>query len=379
MLTAKTLRRAFSVVVVANCDDERPHLRKLLSLYGEVASRAEFVGWDRLKAFRRVSRKGDVDYVYIQRGWGYSNARLALGIPLWVFRATVACLRRRPDLIHAIDLDSALPAAIASLFSGVPFIYDIRDNYDLRYRYPPACKWLVRKVDGWVRGRSAGIIVVDEGRLDEGLRSLRDKVQILYNCPPDVPILRSAEARPFTVYASGYLSSERGIGLLLDAADALPHIRVLLAGRFHDPSLERRALGHPRVDCRGWLPQRHALELCSEADAVFSFYDPSLEINRSAASNKWFDAMMAALPVITNSEVRRAAWVIQEDIGYVCPYDKDSLVCLLRRVVDDPCASVKGTNGRHLYETSYNWSAMEARLLTLIAKTLSNLKAGLPR
>lgn len=357
------------VTILANCDIERPHVRKLIKSYQALGVNVSLAGWDRLAQMPAMSRQDGISIDYIQRGWGYANKWLALGIPLWLLRATWHLVRRRPELVHAIDMDDALPAAIASIVTGRPFIYDIRDNFALRYNWPPGVAPVIRAVDAWVKRRASGIIIVDDTRFDSALDRLREKVRILYNTPDDVPPPSGAQSeRPFTVYASGYLSSGRGIGMLLDAVESLPEARVILAGRFHDPALEARAMAHPQVSYRGWLPQEDSLRLCYQADAVFSFYDPSVPINRVAASNKWFDAMMTGRPIVANSEVAKAGWIEEKGIGFVCAYDAAALADLLKRLAVDPSLPEVGLRGRRLYEAEYNWPAMQRRLEELVRR-----------
>ena len=159
---------------------------------------------------------------------------------------------------------------------------------------------------------------------------------IVRNCAPEVAIVRRPDPSFFTVYASGNLRHDRGIGLLLDAAAEVDGCRVIAAGKCRDPELLTRLQTTPWVDYRGVLTPTEALELCGEADVVFTFYAPGPEINRKAVSNKWSDAMMAARPILVNLEVEKSAWVQEQGIGDVCRYDRDDLVRALRRLAGEP-------------------------------------------
>ena len=366
------------LVVAAHEGRESVHIDKLLPSLKAMGLQISYVGWDRRSKLPACSFDNGIEYQMIFRGWGYANHSLMLGVPLWMLRLWGYLLfSKRPDLIMAIDFDTGLPTAIASLITGVPFIYNIRDNFAMRAAVPWPFRPLVAALDWWVVRRATRIIVPDEIRITATDERVRNKFVVIRNCAADVkPVETSIEDRPFTVYAMGYLRESRGIGLLLEVAQRLPKARVLLAGNVPEPSLSDRIKGIPNVDFRGYLSIEEALKLCFESDVIFTFYAPDSEINRRAISNKWSDAMMASKPILVNSEVLKSAWIRQEDIGYICPYgDVDQLIQVLEHIRLNPEeARRKGKNGRRLYEAGYSWPPMEQRL----QKMLEEVVQGLP-
>jgi glycosyltransferase involved in cell wall biosynthesis len=215
-----------------------------------------------------------------------------------------------------------------------------------------------------VMASADAVIFPDESRIPAD--SLANCV-VVRNCAPEVEITRTRDAAKLTVYAAGNLREDRGVGLLVDAAAEVENCRVLAAGKCRDGRLAARLASSSHVDYRGVLSPTEALELCGEADVVLTFYAPGLEINRRAVSNKWSDAMMAARPILINSEVEKSSWVKEEGIGYSCPYDKVELVRILRHIAsnrDD--AAARGARGRKLWEAGYRWDVMEERVVALI-------------
>jgi glycosyltransferase involved in cell wall biosynthesis len=288
-----------------------------------------------------------------------------VGLPLWTCRLFRFLLSQRPELVVAIDFDAAMAAALAQMITQVPFIYDIRDNYDMRWTLPGALRPIIRGLDRWVIRRAARVLVPDQNRIVIPDEEVRRKFSIIANCAPEIgPVVDDSQDRPFTVYASGYLVGARGVGLLLEAASRIPDMRVLMAGKLLDSDLEEQVRQTPNADFRGWLAPEEALRLNFEADVVFTFYDPAYEINRRAASNKWSDAMMASRPILVNGEVLSSAWIQQQDAGYLCPYgDVDQLVHVIEHIRAYPGeARRKGENGRRVFDAGYSWAAMERRL-----------------
>lgn len=359
--------------LVAACTEDRPHLQKLFRSFAGENYAVDFLGWDRLRERPQRRVADGTTFRYIQRGWGYTNRGLLLGLPLWGIRLLVHLLRVRQGLIYALDLDSACPAALASLVTRRPLVYDIRDNYALRHNWPGPVKALIEKADAWTMSRAAAIVVVDENRVVGAVEQFRDKVLILYNCPEEVePPSAAAAPRPFTILASGHLRSGRGITFLLDAIERVPGARILMAGRIIEPELLKRVTAHPQVEYRGWVSQEEAWRMCFEADAVYAFYAPDSEMGRRAASNKWFDAMMAAKPILANTELEKAPWIQTEDIGYLCPYgDADALAQMLKHIAGHPDeAHEKGQRARKLFDDQFNWPAMKRKLFSRIDQIL---------
>lgn len=360
----------FRILLAGAIDEDHNRLLKLARTYASAGYEVRFAGMDRLGRHPRHSVADGLACEYLTAGWGYSNWKLLLGYLVWIAKLTWHCLRTNADLVHAFELDSALPVAIASLVRPLPFLYDVQDNYELRKPWPAGLKQLIGRVDSWVIGRAQRVIVPDEIRIVGPFAAHRNKITVIPNCPPDVasPPVLSDRKRPFTVLAMGHLAAERGIDLLLDTARDMPEIVLLMAGHFPDPALEEKALASPRVDFRGWLPWNVAVGLGHEADVVFAFYDPKYEINVLANAQKWFDAMMTGTPVLSNRELANARWIEQEGFGYLCNYgDKAELAATLQTMMKNPQqARAKGERGRLLYEQKYNWPAMERKLLEMV-------------
>ena len=364
------------ILLAGSWDDDSNRLLKIFHAYRDAGYDVSFVGMDR-KA--RKARRGTVDglpFEYLTRGWGYSNWKLLIGYPVWFVKLLWYLLRTDVELIHAFELDTGSPTAVASVLRGVPYLYDVQDNYDLRHHWWFPLKQIIRVVDRWVARHAAGLIMPDKNRIIGPFVGFEQKIAIIPNCPPDVPRPTALPSRDgsLTVLAMGELSGRRGIDLLLAAASGLPEVRLLMAGRFTDPAVEARALATPQVEFRGWLAWDQAIALGYQADVVFAFYDPKFAVNLLANAQKWFDAMMTGTPILSNAEINNAAWLVEQDIAYLCPYgDVEALRALLVAIAGDrETAKRKGRNARGLFEHEFNWELMKKRLLDLAATALQS-------
>ena len=362
--------------LIGSDSDEHNRLLKLFRSYANGGFDVRFVGMDRMgrRPREHVTAEG-LRCTYLTSGWGYSNWKLLIGYPIWMLKVFFFLLRVRPRFIHVFEFDSAVPVAIYSLFRRVAYAYDVQDNFELRRKWSWPVMWLIRKLDGLVLSRAQALVVPDEKRLVGTFAGYRSIARIIPNCPPDVARPANLpKTRPFTVLCTGELSRRRGIHLILQAADAMPGIKILMAGRFTDPEVEQAALGHPAVDFRGWVRWDEAIALGYGADIVYSFYDPAYAINLLANAQKWFDAMMTGTPVLCNSEVLNSRWLLEQNLGYACPFgDVSQLVSVLQFVRDHPeDAKSRGASARRLYEEQFNWKKME----TILLQTWNGLMNG---
>jgi glycosyltransferase involved in cell wall biosynthesis len=358
------------VVIVApdgGRDVLQPHLDKLLPALRRRGYTVEFIGWDRASQWPRRSSHDGVGYTMVLRGGGYSSRRLLLWMPLWYAAATLKLARRAArddEVLMAMDFEAALPAAVAGLVRGHRFIYNCRDNVSMRYRLPRGASRMLDWIDGRVMGRASAVIFPDEVRVPP---DAPPHTVIVRNCAPEVELEGTPDPSALTVYALGNLRRDRGVELLLDAANEVEGCRVLAAGKCRDAKLAARLEGE--ADYRGVLSPTEALALCGEADVVFTFYEPSLEINRRAVSNKWSDAMMAGRPILINTELAKARWVLDSGIGYGCPYAAGELAQALGEIAANRDeARRRGSRGRALWESGYRWDVMEERVVELIER-----------
>jgi len=370
----------FKILIIASHSGKGfVHIDKLLPGLVKLGYNITFYGWDRNKEFPKCFHKNGIEYKMIFTGWGFTNNWLVLALPLYFIKAFLELSKLRKgqfQAIMAIDFDSALPQSLASIFNKIPFIYNVRDNFSMRTTLPKSLKPIITRLDKIIMHKAKNIIVPDENRITSFNDNEKEKIHVIYNGAIEVfPLNQVSHNLPFTIYAMGYLMKTRGISLLLEAGNCLPDIRVLLAGVAHEIDLIARIKELPNIDYRGWLQPEDALRLCFESDIIFTFYDPISEINRKAASNKWFDAMMSRKPILVNEEVERSSWIIAHDIGYCCPYGNvEKLVQTIQHVRSNPKeAEQKGINGRKLYEKGYSWESSLEQIDKVIKNVILNL------
>lgn len=325
------------------------------------------LGWDRSSDDISSLELPDSQQQFLRMRIGYSNWKVLPGLLLWGVWCFWKLVRSKADAVHAIDLEAALPAAIASLYTRCPLVFHVRDTYYLRHQYPGPVHWLIKTIEGWVMARAKHIIHVDESRIGALEQRFLQKTTVIYNSSPEIAMPDVAEVTKnghLKILASGYLRFDRGMEWVLDTVKNLPETQVLAIGMVSEPELERMLLDHPQVLRYPFLPQADFLRMSSSADVSVAFYEPKSPLYRLASASKVFDSMMLGQPVIVNEETPMARLVKETDCGYVVPYgDPGALLAVLRHIqANKPEAVRKGQHGRQAFVRRFSWQVMEERL-----------------
>lgn len=323
---------------------KRTRLSKMVSCILARGDRIRFLGWEREKgeATEFASDDERISEAVVMRGGGYASSRARLLYPLWMAVVFFHVLRLgRGRRIFALGWETAFPAILAAWFTHSRVAFDDADRFSMILRLPgPAHRWLQR-LEMWTSRQATLHIVPGFSRYEWR----HGRMIVLRNSPLEVDFtqaFQSLPARPphaLVLYANGWIGETRGAPIflqLLELADIRNiDLHLIIAGRVSGDSASC-LIGHHRVTYLGEIPQRNALAYYSVADAVLTFYDPEITINRKAESNKWGDAVFFGCPIIVNAEVETADPLLQVGGAWTIPYyDVDALATLTERLAVD--------------------------------------------
>jgi glycosyltransferase involved in cell wall biosynthesis len=365
--------KATSRVILIRADggtrDSR--LQKELRMFVEAGFETVFLGWDREQAYPREEERDGFRIHRCRLRAPFASKWLFVMMPFWWLYAFRYLLRSRPDAIHACDFDTVVPALAVRLLRGTPVIYDIYDFYSVKSNtIPKPLKVFFRKAEEICARMADAVVIVDEARTYLfGARKPKEVV-VAMNCPYDAvkPAWEKNPAdAPFTLFYGGLITTFRGIEKLVRVTECIENVRVVMAGWITDDRYRGMLESAGHIDYIGMIDYEEALRHTYEADAVYSYYDPELEINRTANSSKMFDAFMCATPVLANAEPPSAAVVERERCGSLLPFDDDDG---LRRIIalwrdDRELARAAGRNGRRLFEAELNWNRAAEKILAV--------------
>ncbi|MBE6381545.1 MAG: glycosyltransferase family 4 protein [Lentisphaerae bacterium] len=345
-------------------------ISKYVSCLSSIGHEISYWGWDRSSQKPIDERLKECRFVFSGGGFG---RKTLFFYPIWIFKLFF-CLLCDSKLgereIIAVNFDAALPTCLACLIRRKKFTYEILDEFALSYNFPGILKCVIRVIDHWIIRRAKLLIHVDHNRITYA----KDACVVIENAPEDYWQGKErgydAIGRIFAV--TGSLSMGRGIGSICKFAEACPDVSLLVVGRFVDEKAKRCVSSLKNVICHEYIKQKDLFGMMEKCCGVFSLYDPSLEINRLAASNKVYDAMMMGIPVITNKEVLNAEYIAKNGIGIVLDYNYNDTWKILANKDFVNQAIAIGRVGRKLYLEKFQFKAMvEQRLLP----ALQNVKA----
>ncbi len=305
----------------------------------------------------------------------YGRPSLIAYMFVWWLHELMFLLKHHYDIVHACDFDTLVPAIVSKMLKHNKVVYDIFDFYSeaLPSSIPSFVRKLVKRTELFCIQFTDATILVDESRFVQIKGAKVKKLEIIMNCPIDISAdeFLIEERNIFTIFYGGTIAKDRGLDQLLNAIRGQDDICFIVAGTGPDLStFEPMFSSMKNVLFIDWVNYKKYLHLTLEADAIFAYYDPVIPNNRLASSNKLFEAMMCAKPIIVNEETTMSELVQKADCGVVIPYnDTSKLRNTLLYLKNNRYSCLKlGKNGREAFEMKYNWSIMEQRLLQLYEK-----------
>jgi len=326
-------------------------------------------GWDRRRQYQRAEELNQIKFQRSTIPAPYGSKFLLFVLPLFWLHAFIHVVRARPDVVHACDLDAFIPALVMKPLLRYVLVYDIFDHFAEKISGVPVwVRKIVARFDRFAMSFADAVIVTDENRRNIVNGAMISRVEVIMNVPPAHSLMiQDPGGRRLRLSYAGVIHEHRGLYLLAEAVRDLVDVEVTLAG-WIPRTVDREFLKRQhKISFLGKLPYEKSLELLASSDTILALYDPSLPINALASSNKIFEAMSVARPVITNFMTTMAPIVEEEQCGLLIEYgDVDSLRNAIIRLKDNPTLRKKlGGNGYRAFKGKYNWGFMEKRLETL--------------
>src|SRR3989454_842827 len=198
--------------------------------------------WDRTRSFpaREILDGIRIHRYHLQAPEGTPG--LARRLPRWQWFVLRKAARLRPDVIHAVDLDTAWASRAAARITGARLVYDVFDFYadmitadvplKLRERLAAAERRMIERAD---------LVIVPDLRRQAQFRGARpQKIVEIMNVPEDRPLPTKPDPE-FTVFYGGMIAKDRGLLDLLAACESTG-ARLIVAGHGPDGAALQRAL-----------------------------------------------------------------------------------------------------------------------------------------
>jgi glycosyltransferase involved in cell wall biosynthesis len=316
-----------------------------------------------------------------------AGARQILHTPRF-WRAAIQHIRAlSPDVIHCHDLDTLPAGWWLKRLTGGKLVYDAHEDYPaLMSLYLPGFmipilssleRLLLRKVDHTI---TASSVFADKLRA-RGVAP----VTTIGNLQPLEPFeavtevdVQAARAQldltadDFVVAYIGGFSRNRQLLPLIEAAESLPEVSVLLCGDGHQRSaVEAAAAQVPNVRYLGWLPAHQVPLYTRLSDVIYYCLVPDYPGAVYNAPNTLSNAMAASRPIIANDVGDLGRIVRETGCGVLVPEVTSEQICQAVAALRVPAAwRQMGEAGRAAAETRYNWTAAEEQLNQVYSQLL---------
>jgi len=345
-----------------------PRITKEAGTLDRAGFEVHVILWDRELAYPEEETRDGIRIHRFRLRAPEGQPSLALLLPRWWAHLFFRLLRLRPDVVHAVDFDTVVPAYGAAQLAGARLVYDIFDFYAemITATLSDRLRGSLAKWERRMIARADAVIVPDLRRQEQfGTTRPKRLVEIL-NVPEDRPVPRARDdPDQFVVFYGGMIARDRGLKDLVIACEDVG-AKLVVAG--HGPD-EAELLNHIESSHAalyvGTISYDEVLERTAACQVVAALYDPGVPNNRFAAPNKLFEAMMFAKPVLVSEGTLAADIVREVGCGLVVRYgDREALKKALESLMlSSSEAAAMGARGRAAFERRYNWKAMEPRLL----------------
>lgn len=343
-----------------------PHLDARMGKYARALSQSgcdvRFIGWSRGQA----RSDGDHRTFLFERpaalGGRWRNVFALLAWNFFIFR-TLMHLRKEISVVHAVDLESAIPAYIFCRVFGKSIVFDIYDHYAETRNIKGIPGRTLSAIERKLAQHADLTILADEVRLKQHALKPAENLMIIENVPDLSGIsneLVIEENKPIRIGYFGVLEKyHRGLENLLEAFSGSEKIELHFAG--YGP-LEEEILEKSRsfsnVKFYGALSHEQGMVKLSEMHCVVGFYYLAVPNHRFASPNKYYEHLLLGRPLLTTIGTPPGNKVIVENTGWALNEGVNPLV-LWAEELDIKDFLSKGVNARKLWEKSYKNYAKE--------------------
>jgi glycosyltransferase involved in cell wall biosynthesis len=280
----------------------------------------------------------------------------------WIF---FKLLSNKPNVVHAIDLDTLLPCALYKLIARKRLVYDVHDRFGghVPTKYTTLYK-AINLVEELLCKQANVLITVSE-KVQQTFRLRPKNCEVIMNFSEDNQFKKvSSIDGNLTLVYTGLILKDQGLENIATAIKDLKDVELVLAGKIADKELLAQLLKLPNVKYKGHLARGDSLKLEANSDVMVVLYDLHYRKNKLSSPNKIFEAMMCGTPLITNMEQNL---VKEIDCGILVDYNnildiRDAII----KLRDNPeLRKTLGQNGRKAFEEKYNWNRMEQKLFEI--------------
>ena len=279
----------------------------------------------------------------------------------WIFIKLLS-RAKKIQVIHAIDLDTVMPALVIGKIFSIPVIFDIYDSYGEAREMTGLVRYLVDSLERFATNVVSRVIYPDICRIPLELRKERNRIYVIENVPIGKPLETSAyqtnRLEEFHGITLGYLgileSKHRGLENIAELVISEPDRYRLVVVGFGplEDYFRKAAASHQNIVMFGQSKHDDGLRIISQCDVMLGMYYLSKPHHQFAAPNKYFEHLMLGIPLLTTKHTPPGNKVEILGTGWVCDDSKKDLIATLDKISKIECQE-RGGKAKIIWGKNY--------------------------
>jgi glycosyltransferase involved in cell wall biosynthesis len=284
------------------------------------------------------------------------------------------------DIIHCHDLWVLPAAAILKKIHNGRLVYDAHEYYaGLEiFLHTQMRKKLWLFLEHRCMAHIDRLITVSQALGDQYRKhyvNLR-QVNIILNVPKfeSIPhtVLKQTlkDAREILVVFHGHFKPGRGLENLIQAVKIVSGVKLLLIGGGEIENRLRKIVQDEglnyRVSFQNYIPTSELISTSAQADIGAVLFEPSSINYKFALPNKFFEYIMAGLPILASDIVTLRYYIMKYDIGVtVNPCDIEAIANSITKMKSDKQQFQKWKMNTLRAAKDLNWENEESKLIDI--------------
>jgi hypothetical protein len=287
--------------------------------------------------------------------------------------------RRDIKLIHAVDLDTALPAALFAKITRIPLVYDLYDSFIDSRSITGSLRHILNYLERWVIRNAQLVIIADAGRITQHPPIPDEKLMVIENVPMILEVEETRDLiRSQGMLRLGYLGTleayGRGIEDLCAAVTNLPFatLDVVGAGALAG-FIEAQSESCNRIRYHG--PKDHAdgLSIMQQTDILVGLYYAHVPNHAFAAPNKYFEHLLLGMPMLTSLGTPPGDKVMANDTGWAVADGEAGISAALKEAHGNhELVKRRGANAKIQWQKNYT-HYFEQQIIGVYCNRISQL------
>ncbi len=235
--------------------------------------------------------------------------------------------------VHTDSLDLLILSQIAAFGRKFIFHHQVRDLHKLQLK-SGICGYLVRAIDRLAMSRVSMLMLTCEGYFENYYKTIYSGEYVVVENWPAHTVWENLEKKPSSIFTIGFIGVIRYLKCfetLIQAIDLLQErgidIRLKIAGGGELESLSKIVRDREWIDLTGTFDySREITSIYADVDLIWSVYDTSLQNVRIAMPNKFYEAILAKIPIVVAKGTHLASRVHRAGIGTSVPYNDSEAI-----------------------------------------------------